>query len=878
MKKILLLLSIVFCSLVSFGQNLNNNAYWTVLPKRSGRISGDSIPVHNGSSYYRIPYSAPYNDSLVQVIGNTLYIRQDGASPATTGIIKFGDGLGFDVGAGSNVQFRGTSTGTKELKLLVSDSPYSGRLSVYRDNVTIVSTDGTYTTGADFTLSGTGLKWFKFSAGQIAQSSFDVNGCGFRTNLFGQYGYLRSDNLSGKQTYQLPDSSGTIALNEYIIDKYLPVSKLSGNYYFLKGSNVFEFGDVFSQTVVTTGYQSTFQTNGSNIDFQSSNTSTSAATHIKVDADNGLYVETTSSGIGTFIKTDSVISSSYTAQMPAKTGVQTFAMLSDIATPTTYTASNGVTLTGTNFTLDNSYFTGDATVGGGSIYVQAIRGKTIPTLASGNLKYTGSAWSFDNTSYATLASLSAISPVTYNSSTGTIGMQLATSTTAGYLSVSDWNTFNNKVSSQWTTTGAPNIYYTNGVMIGNASDPATKLSVVETSTNALRGISSYQYSTTGSAQWNGLAAGGTVASPVAVTSGRVLTNMNGWGYDGSNFVNSGSVRITASGTISAGAIPSIMELRTMNVSGTLTTGLKVDSVANVQINNNITKGNWQASIISPTYGGSGVNNGTFTTTLAGNFTTSGAFNTTLAFPRSTTYNYPNTANETLAGLGTAQTFTASNTFTPVQKFSSAGLSINDGTNDLLAVSSGNSATIKYGSGATTIQFGSTPWFSAVSTSISFGSTYLMRINQISSTSNANAIMMGAVTGYTGNGSSAGVRIGGVYIGSAYLTAVTSLYTTNATPGVEITSASNTGAGGTGSISISTGVNTGGGARGGLLLGTASTQPISFWGATAITQPTTSIASATVGGSGVTPVMTTTTFDGYSIPQLVKALRNLGILQ
>lgn len=50
-------------------------------------------------------------------------------------------------------------------------------------------------------------------------------------------------------------------------------------------------------------------------------------------------------------------------------------------------------------------------------------------------------------------------------------------------------------------------------------------------------------------------------------------------------------------------------------------------------------------------------------TLSGNFTTTGAFNATFSVPQSTTWTLPNTASETLAGLGTAQTFTVKQTFT-----------------------------------------------------------------------------------------------------------------------------------------------------------------------------------------------------------------------
>lgn len=60
-------------------------------------------------------------------------------------------------------------------------------------------------------------------------------------------------------------------------------------------------------------------------------------------------------------------------------------------------------------------------------------------------------------------------------------------------------------------------------------------------------------------------------------------------------------------------------------------------------------------------------------------------------------------------------------------------------------------------------------------------------------------------------------------------------------------------------------------------GTATSQKFSFWNATPIVQPTTAIAAATfvTNTSGI--INDTATWDGYTIGQVVKALRNFGIL-
>ena len=71
------------------------------------------------------------------------------------------------------------------------------------------------------------------------------------------------------------------------------------------------------------------------------------------------------------------------------------------------------------------------------------------------------------------------------------------------------------------------------------------------------------------------------------------------------------------------------------------------------------------------------------------------------------------------------------------------------------------------------------------------------------------------------------------------------------------------------ITGNTGGNTG--------VGNAGTDTIGFYGATKIVRPTTAVTAATfVVGSG-TAVNDASTFDGYTIGQVVKALRNLGPL-
>lgn len=64
---------------------------------------------------------------------------------------------------------------------------------------------------------------------------------------------------------------------------------------------------------------------------------------------------------------------------------------------------------------------------------------------------------------------------------------------------------------------------------------------------------------------------------------------------------------------------------------------------------------------------------------------------------------------------------------------------------------------------------------------------------------------------------------------------------------------------------------------GTKIGTATSQKLGLWNATPIVQPTTAVSAATfVVGSG-TAVNDASTFDGYTLKQIVKALRNIGAL-
>jgi hypothetical protein len=64
---------------------------------------------------------------------------------------------------------------------------------------------------------------------------------------------------------------------------------------------------------------------------------------------------------------------------------------------------------------------------------------------------------------------------------------------------------------------------------------------------------------------------------------------------------------------------------------------------------------------------------------------------------------------------------------------------------------------------------------------------------------------------------------------------------------------------------------------GTKIGAATNQKFAFWNKTPIVQPTTGVAGATLVSGGGTTLTSTDTFGGYTLQQVVQALRNVGLL-
>ena len=137
----------------------------------------------------------------------------------------------------------------------------------------------------------------------------------------------------------------------------------------------------------------------------------------------------------------------------------------------------------------------------------------------------------------------------------------------------------------------------------------------------------------------------------------------------------------------------------------------------------ISTGTWQGSIISPTYGGTGVNNGNKTITLGGNFTHSGAHTLTLATTGNTSLFLPTSG--TLAIIGN-----------PLSQFAST-------TSAQLA------AVLSDETGTGSAVFGTNPNFTtSVTTGSSSFSAFNTNASTVSAFGAATSLTMGATSGTT----------------------------------------------------------------------------------------------------------------------------------
>ncbi len=142
--------------------------------------------------------------------------------------------------------------------------------------------------------------------------------------------------------------------------------------------------------------------------------------------------------------------------------------------------------------------------------------------------------------------------------------------------------------------------------------------------------------------------------PVAASSG-------GTGVVNSNTITLGGNIVTAGAFTTSGANALTLTTTgstdvTVPTTGTLVT-TAVTSLPSLAGVGTIATGVWNGTLIGSTYGGTGINNGSFTITLGGNLVTSGAFNTTLTVTNTTNATLPAGTTTLVPTTGTGATGT-----------------------------------------------------------------------------------------------------------------------------------------------------------------------------------------------------------------------------
>jgi hypothetical protein len=188
-----------------------------------------------------------------------------------------------------------------------------------------------------------------------------------------------------------------------------------------------------------------------------------------------------------------------------------------------------------------------------------------------------------------------------------------------------------------------------GTLLGSVTAPAA---------NPVTGTPSSTTFLRGDGTWSTPASSGLTVGTTTIASGtNTRVEMNNSGVLGEYAVSgTGSVCMTTSCVMTTPNLGTPSAATLISATGLpLTTGV--------------------TGILGSGNGGTGVNNGSSTLTLGASLVTTGAGAPTLAFPGSAfTYTYPG-ATGTLAELGLAQTWSATQTFADGSAFSSTGLSL-----------------------------------------------------------------------------------------------------------------------------------------------------------------------------------------------------------
>ncbi len=268
-----------------------------------------------------------------------------------------------------------------------------------------------------------------------------------------------------------------------------------------------------------------------------------------------------------------------------------------------------------------------------------------------------------------------------------------------------------------TYNGGTNVYgYTTG------TEPISAYSLIENNASSLTQRSILNFADTGLVATDNA---GATRTDITLASG-----INGW----SGFASSGILVETATNTYGAvtitGTTNSITVTNGSGVSGnpTLAVASTYAGGSSIVTVGTITAGTWNGSVIGATYGGTGVNNGSFTITLGGNivtagtFTTSGANALTLTTTGSTNVTLPTTGTlitssvATLSSLSSVGTITTGTWNAQVQDYTEINTAASTGTSYTINIANGNVFSLTL-TGNVTFSFSNVPASNASSITV-----------------------------------------------------------------------------------------------------------------------------------------------------------------
>ena len=301
----------------------------------------------------------------------------------------------------------------------------------------------------------------------------------------------------------------------------------------------------------------------------------------------------------------------------------------------TITDAGAVTFGGTTFPTTNGtngyVLTSNGT--GGSSWTAVAGGGSMTYPGAGIPNSTGTAWgtSYTTTGSGTIVALATSPAFTTSITTGSASFDLL-NTTATTVNFAGAGTTVSIGASTGTTTINNNVTVTGNLTVNGTTTTLNATTITVDDINIELGSVTTPTDTT--ANGGGITLKGTTDKTIVWDS----ANSNWTSNQDWNIPTGKAFKINNTSVLNATTLGSAVVTSSLTTVGTIGTGT------------------WQGTVVGPTYGGTGVNNGTKTITLGGNLTTSGAFTTTLTATANTSVTLPTTG--TLATTGNLSQFAA----------------------------------------------------------------------------------------------------------------------------------------------------------------------------------------------------------------------------